>query len=144
MKRDSWPVTPADARPAGKPDECFYCHTPMEGEHLPDCVCRDRTVVIAATFELVVRVPENWDAAMVDFHLNESSSCDDNVLVKLDNLSDRLEKDGACLCANFSGEYLREATEEDEGLCRNWIAKPDPDDGGDTEGVGRPRDPGEN
>mgnify|MGYP001578508513 CR=1 FL=1 len=41
----SWIVTSDDARPAGKPGECFYCQTPIGQEHRVGCVMRCVPVV---------------------------------------------------------------------------------------------------
>lgn len=45
------------------------------------------------TIIYVMDVPSDWDKAMVEFHLNESSSCASNVIDKLKELDSH-----GCLC----------------------------------------------
>jgi hypothetical protein len=93
-------------RPAGPPDECFYCLQPVGERHKGDCIIRERTVVLRMTVELVVRVPEEWDHDMIEFHRNESSWCSGNVVSEL--------KRKECLCRETKFQYLREATQEED------------------------------
>lgn len=40
MSLANWPTVSADdpgIRPAGKPDECFYCHAKVGELHWPEC-----------------------------------------------------------------------------------------------------------
>lgn len=94
-------------RPAGRDDECFYCHGPLGADHHPNCVMRDRTVVVRATVEYVVRVPERHTPDQIEFRRNESSWCASNMLSELDSPE-------TCICNAVTFEYVREATEEDE------------------------------
>jgi hypothetical protein len=115
VKRENWPVTAESGpAPAGKPDECFYCKVPVGGEHAPDCVIRTRTVVCRVSVVYVREVPEAWDARMIYFQMNESSSCANNLLAEVDTLRKRLDEACQCLCSFVEGEYLREADEDDE------------------------------
>jgi hypothetical protein len=104
-------VTPENGpRPAGQPDECFYCHEAVGDDHKPTCVLRDRTVVMRYVFEVVIVVPEHWTKEDIEFHRNESTWCADNAVhVDLQRLAE-----GHCLCPNHTAEYVREATTEDE------------------------------
>jgi len=115
MRRDvmTWRVAQEGIRPAGKPDRCFYCNEPLGAVHLPSCVIRQRTVVIKATIELTVTVPEHWDVSMINFHRNDSTSCSDNFVDELQARAQHSEK-ASCICAQSSFEYLREATADDE------------------------------
>ena len=99
-------------RPAGEPSECFYCHQPVGEAHADDCVCRKRTVVVRATIDITVPVPESWDVDAIEFHRNESSWCAGNVVNDL-NRCDRDEAQG-CLCSVANFDYIREATVEDD------------------------------
>jgi hypothetical protein len=103
-------VTEDSVRKAGKQDECFYCNNKLGDLHKLDCVCRDKTVVVRATIEYVVKVPEFWDDYNIECHRNESSWCSDNIIGELEELE---EKHG-CLCNFVNFEYVREATKEDE------------------------------
>lgn len=107
-------------RPAGRDDECFYCHQPIGMNHAPDCVCRKRTIKLKLTTEVVIDVPEYWDESNINFYYNESSHCTDNVLHRLvkrygldtDELS---EHECSCFVSNI--EFVGEADEEDD---RRW------------------------
>lgn len=91
-----WPlVAPNDdgIRPAGRPDECFYCRRRVGEEHKRDCVMVTKLVeyAVVATvgdqrFEArwVKDVPYGWDADMCNFHKNEGSWCADNFLDERD------------------------------------------------------------
>ena len=102
------PITDNGVRPAGKNDECFYCRSPV-GQHTDECVCVERSVVIKATIEYVVKVPRSWDVDLIEFQRNESSWCADNDLEDLAALvaGDR------CACSSMSFKFEREATEDD-------------------------------
>ena len=120
-------VKPADARPAGKPDECFYCKRPMGAAHKTGCVIVGRTVVIRVTMEVVVDVPRDWDKDSVEFKYNGSSWCASNFIGDLAAWDERVDAaaekerehtglpyaESICLCQNFEAEFVREATEED-------------------------------
>lgn len=110
MKRANWPVEDYGIRPAGKPNECFYCHEPKGGTHKQNCVIRHRTVVVEVRMELVIDKPENWSPEDIEFFFNESSSCQSNIIDRLVELRDRL----GCLCGLIDTTYLREAKPEDE------------------------------
>ena len=78
-----WPVVLENddgIRPAGPPDECFYCHQHVGQPHTKDCVCVTKLVKIRYTFEVEVRVPHCWDAHDINFHRNKSSWCSSNAL----------------------------------------------------------------
>jgi len=105
-------------RPAGKPDECFYCRQPIGAEHATDCVCRTRTVVIRYIIEAVQRVPASWDAGTIAFHRNESSWCATNLLDELCDLD--------CICPFTKAEFIREATAADVEDWETAKAKPEP------------------
>jgi hypothetical protein len=122
MKRDRWPVENFGIRPAGKPDECFYCQEPIGGVHKQECVIRERTVVVELRMELVITKPEDWDADMIEYHLNDSSSCQTNIISQLAELVERLKDAGKCPCGLIEAIYLREATKEDEQQQKLFVA----------------------
>lgn len=99
----------ADERPGGD-KACFYCKQPVGHQHRPGCVQRQRTVVVRFTVEMVREVPEDWNRDSLEFHLNESSWCASNLIGDME----KIDTDAHCLCSNVTGEYLREATEDDE------------------------------
>ena len=118
MKRTDWTITESSTRPAGKPDECFYCHRKIGEEHAGTCVIRSRTVVCEIKLELVRTVPEDWDEDMINFHMNDSSWCFDNIAEEIADTVERMP-DGTCvLCAHAEGRFIREATPEDEAAFR--------------------------
>jgi len=110
MKRDNWIVGADSIRPAGNYDECFYCNAKFGIAHKQGCVIRTRTVVVKVSFEMIREIPEDWSEDMIEFHMNESSSCKDNLIEAISKQSERL----GCSCSFGIGEFLREATEEDE------------------------------
>lgn len=103
-------------RPAGPPDECFYCSNKIGSAHKPDCVMRERTVVVKFQGEAVIRIPDHWDENMVNFRYNGSSHCTNNLIHWLEEWAeDPTRRD--CLCGKLSVMFAREATEKDhEGL----------------------------
>jgi hypothetical protein len=91
MRRETPWIVEADddgIRPAGPPDRCFYCGVKAgEGKtHLLDCVIRTRTVVVRAQVDYVIRIPESWTAADVEFHRNEGTWCANNGMNELDHI----------------------------------------------------------
>lgn len=118
MKRHTWKVDLHSTRPAGKPDECFYCQAKIGDDHRKGCVIRSRTVMVRVSFDLIREVPEDWEASMVEFHMNESSSCADNLIEEISTQAERL----GCACGVTEGVFLREATEEDEETFKRKIA----------------------
>lgn len=112
----SWKVKPDDVRPARPDGTCFYCRVPLGGEHNKGCVIRTKTIVQDFTIRLVLRVPEDWDAAMIDFHKNDSSWCASNIVERIKSV----DTDERCLCDRTSAKFIREATAADEeryGIC---------------------------
>jgi hypothetical protein len=107
---ETYIVKAADERPARKDGTCFYCSQPIGGLHKEGCVIRSRTVLCEFTVTLVRRVPEDWDAHMIEFHMNDSSWCAGNLIHEMKEI----DGDDNCLCANVSGRLVREATKEDE------------------------------
>ena len=112
MVRKDWTVGEYSVRPAGKPDECYYCGAKVGEQHKPNCTIRKKTIVARLTIDFVDSVPENWDKDIIDFHYNDSSWCASNIVNRLEERSNF-----RCLCDVASFEYLRDATEEDE---ENW------------------------
>lgn len=118
MKRENWPVGDYGIRPAGKPDECFYCNVKRGEQHKAGCVIRCQTVVVRMTVEYVVDIPESWGAENLEFQRNEGSWCSDNGVRELQSLMDRVDAAGGCLCPMIEYAFVREATAEDEKQSR--------------------------
>ena len=91
-------------RPAGKPDECFYCGAKIGQNHKLDCVTIARNVVVEYSFMLTVDVPQTWDKDAIESHRNEGTWCANNALTELLNLSE--EK--GCLCGTMKCSYIGE------------------------------------
>lgn len=111
MKRTDWTVGEYSVRPAGKQDECFYCHAKVGEQHKENCVIRSRTVNVDFTIHMVIDVPESWDEEQINFHYNDGSWCASNLLSMLkyrDEVTDH------CLCGIVDAKYMGESTEEDE------------------------------
>lgn len=97
-------VTPDCARPAGRPDECFYCHAAMGEPHVASCVCitQDTRVKVTVEVEIILSEPASWDGPGIDFHLNESSWCASNAAEKIAEAV----LDDDCLCAAAKFEFV--------------------------------------
>jgi len=117
MKKNYWPVTTEDERPARMDGTCFYCGIKIGGEHKQDCVIRERTIVVELRIKMVRKVPEDWDKEMIEFHMNESSSCKDNILSEINDMAERC----GCLCSYAEGIFLGEAGPGDEEYCQLYI-----------------------
>lgn len=105
-----WIVDETHTHSPDRKKPCYYCSALLGQEHLSSCVTRRRTVVVSFTFELVWKVPEDWDKDMIEFHVNDSSWCGSNIIPELE----RLSRDEKCLCFMLVGRYVREATSADE------------------------------
>lgn len=112
MKTAGRIVVQDDVRPARPDGTCFYCSAALGSEHREGCVIRTRTVVVDVTFRYVKEVPEDWDVGSIEFQMNESSSCADNLADEISSLV--TEEDGHCLCGQTIGKFVREATAVDE------------------------------
>jgi len=111
--KDDWLVMKSSGpRPAGRPDECFYCQAKLGDQHVTDCVLRKRSVRVRFSFDLVVSVPELWTSDQIEFRYNEGTHCSDNVI---DMLHERFRgddsNDGSCSCSIMQAEFIGEATE---------------------------------
>lgn len=100
-----WTVTPNDngIRPAGKPDECFYCHQKLGQRHKRDCVVPQQTVKVRLVLVFERSVPACWTKDDIDFDMNESSSCKDNLL---DEIKEYIKKFRGCACPIGSAEVI--------------------------------------
>ena len=99
MKKQKLPVVLPDddgIRPAGKPDECFYCNQKVGTSHLSDCVILDKKIKIAYTFEIEIEVPHSWKRSDVEFHRNDSSWCASNAIGEIEGAIERAGYDCAC------------------------------------------------
>ena len=89
-------------RPAGKPNECFYCNQKVGTPHKEDCVVVYKKVKVKYSYEIEIEVPYGWDKEQIEFHRNVGSWCADN---SVDELQELIEE-GNCLCGCFEAEVL--------------------------------------
>lgn len=84
-------------RPAGKPDECFYCHSKIGEFHKDGCVMITKPVKIKAILYCEIDVPEHWDKEQIEYHYNDGTWCADNLH---NRISAELNERGIdfCLC----------------------------------------------
>lgn len=107
-------VTPLNGpRTAGKPTECFYCHQPLGERHKDDCVCFAKVVMVRVEMTIPRVVPAHWTQHDIEFHMNDSSWCASNIINDLQRMDEADEDNCRCLCSDFRGEFLREATADD-------------------------------
>lgn len=105
----AWPVVlPNDdgIRPAGEPNECFYCRQHVGEPHTRDCVTIHKRVRLRYVFEVDVEVPHKWDKDTIELHRNGSIGrwCADNAIDDLDHETAR--GDASCWCSRFRAEFV--------------------------------------
>lgn len=102
---ESFTVTEAAMRPAGRGQrQCFYCSQAIGEPHLYDCVLVQRIWTVTVSFDLTIGRPAFWNADTLDFALNGSSWCADNIASDLNN---HLGREDHCLCSSFEATALR-------------------------------------
>lgn len=95
-------VTSKAARPAGKPDECFYCQQKIGSAHKGDCVLIRKRVTVRMTVEYDIEVPAAWGKDEIEFQRNESSWCATNAIKELSNQFDTDEAECMCPVSHFT------------------------------------------
>lgn len=132
LKTEGWPtVLPNDdgIRPAGRPDECFYCHRRVGQLHGSECVFvmsvnryfvymnLDRRASEAHKGKLVGTFtrhdPHFWSAHDCEFHKNSSSWCANNAegLIEWSDPADEaalrawVEVNNGCWCTPLYFEF---------------------------------------
>jgi len=93
-------------RPAGNPNECFYCRQKIGQEHKEDCAVVTKEVIMEYSIQIPIRVPYHWDEENMNFHKNGSSWCANNAIREVWDFIKKLKKDGDCLCDAFSASYV--------------------------------------
>ncbi len=110
MTDKPWPlVDPCDSgiRPAGKPDECFYCRQKVGSAHARDCVIVTKRVRMRAVIEFETdEFPHHWGKQQIEFHHNEGTWCSDNFLDDLPKIIAKMNE--GCSCNIIKFEYLSE------------------------------------
>lgn len=92
-------------RPAGRPDECFYCHQKIGARHLETCVTISKRVRVRVTLEYEMSEPFSWSDEDIEHHLNDSSWCASNVVRHLSEYVDSLEANEQCLCWGHGAKF---------------------------------------
>lgn len=111
MIRETYPVRENDdgIRPAGKPDECFYCHRKVGQIHnIETCQVVRKTALVRYSIEVEFEREIPWYETKEGFeaHLNEGSWCASNALQEI---QDALDKAQDCLCnQKFKAELIKE------------------------------------
>lgn len=103
--RADWPLVDAKddgIRPAGPPDECFYCRRKVGEPHGAECVIVTKRVRVRYIFEIDIDVPHFWDEHTLLFHRNDSTWCADNAIAQIEDSA----PEPGCLCNAFTCEYV--------------------------------------
>ena len=79
-------------RPAGKPDECFYCGSKVGEPHKHGCVTVVKKVKLKATIEYEKEVPADWDDEQIYYHYNLGTWCANNIVDDLKDYIDELNE----------------------------------------------------
>lgn len=103
-----WPlVHPYDdgIRPAGLPDECFYCNSKVGTAHALDCVAVKKLVRVRYEFDIDKLFPYSWSAQDITEFMQSSTWCADNAI---EDLKRHTRRTASCLCGPFKGTFLNE------------------------------------
>lgn len=96
-------------RPAGKPDECFYCHSKVGEPHKFNCVTVCKMVKLRATIDYEYPIPISWDKNRIENHYNLGTWCANNLIEDLKDYIEYIdEKDGSCLCYRSKVEVIED------------------------------------
>lgn len=96
-------------RPAGKPDECFYCRSKVGEPHKFDCVTVCKMVKLRATIDYEYPIPISWDKNRIENHYNLGTWCANNLIEDLKDYIEYIdEKDGSCLCYRSKVEVIED------------------------------------
>lgn len=99
MGKTKFMVTDQAKRPASPADKCFYCQSPVGDFHDERCVLVLRKVRLSVTFVVDADVPAFWEVDDIEFHRNESSWCQSNIL---EDISAQFPDDDECLCGRIT------------------------------------------
>lgn len=126
----SYPLVKEDdtgIRPAGKPDECFYCGSKIGEPHKHGCVTVVKKVKLKATIEYEKEVPADWDDEQIYYHYNLGTWCANNIVDDLKDYIDELNEYNDCLCHHSEIEVIEEQKMNDikiEKIDVNCPARP--------------------
>lgn len=114
-------------RPAGKPDECFYCGSKVGEPHKHGCVTVVKKVKLKATIEYEKEVPADWNDEQIYYHYNLGTWCANNIVDDLKDYIDELNEYNDCLCHHSEIEVIEEQKMNDikiEKIDVNCPARP--------------------
>jgi hypothetical protein len=117
----SWPLVHRSddgIRPAGKPDECFYCNQRIGDKHGPECVAVHKKVLVKIEMEIEIEVPSFWDEDAINFHYNEGTWCANNIPELIQEYLAGFDEGQCVLCPAFSAKYLGDSGAEPYGKLR--------------------------
>ena len=128
----AWPLVADDddgIRPAGAPDECFYCKNKVGQPHSLDCVVVTKRIEMRVRAQLLggnivtglwqFEEPYAWDVGMSESHKNKSTWCAGNFLRERYTGNVRWDTGNpwpdliaicsarGCLCSRVSFEFVR-------------------------------------
>lgn len=98
--------------------QCFYCDGNLGEPHEDDCVCREKTVIVDVTIQMMIDVPSSWDKEHIEWHYNEYTCTVNNWSM----IQDHIDTHAGCWCGKTEREdhlrisYVRDATPRDEEL----------------------------
>lgn len=108
-------VTKRATRKGGKDDECFYCKSKIGDFHKKDCVLIHKKVISAFLIQIRIEeeVPNFWDAELIEFKGNGSSSCASNYIPTIVEKLEEIKEAGECFCDNVLKKKYIETVIED-------------------------------
>jgi hypothetical protein len=117
-------VLEEDERPNGKGSGvCFYCQEKIGTPHKWECVIPQKWVLVRMTADIPMEMPRSWTKDDIEFKLNESSWCANNIVDDLQTLVDN----GLDLCNITEFEYIRDGKVIEADTEVTTAASPDPE-----------------
>ena len=96
-------VTQKATRPAGNRTNCFYCNQPIGNKHLTSCVLINQMIRCEFTITIDIPWPAEWSEDNVNYKLNNSGWCLDNIYKYIDDKC----KETECICPFTKGKYIK-------------------------------------
>lgn len=109
-----WPIVALNdsgIRPAGPPDECFYCQARVGQPHGEKCGVVTKLIRARYIIDVDLRVPYSWDKDRFEFHRNDGTWCANNAVneieahIQAEPIND-VSSVGTCLCHRFKAEFV--------------------------------------
>jgi len=90
-------------RPAGNPDQCFYCKSKIGEEHRTDCCIVTKKVLINYCIVVEIDVPHYKSAEQIEFHRNSGTWCANNLIDELQ----QIKEEKGCLCLATTAKFIK-------------------------------------